>query len=99
MFGFRRMGGIGRKFRRCVPLVVSNRYEYIGNCRCGTGPHAYYLDKESNMIVNPFYDVDIVNLDDSNIGDENIMNKLNYLEKLMKVIEKDIKLLKEKLGE
>lgn len=29
--------------------MTENEYEYVGNCRCGLGPHALYRDKEGKL--------------------------------------------------
>jgi hypothetical protein len=29
--------------------MKDKKYEYVGNCRCGLGPHALYKDNEGNL--------------------------------------------------
>jgi len=47
------MWGYGRRGPGCwwPRIVPPSGYTYIGHCRCGTGPHAFYQD-ESGRIVH-----------------------------------------------
>lgn len=45
MCGYRR-GGFGRTRR---PVNFHN-YTYVGPCRCGNGPHAFYQDEQGRII-------------------------------------------------
>lgn len=58
MFGWRR-GGWGRggfgwvgSGRQVHPPKYSEEFEYIGPCRCGFGPNAFYRDKKSGRIIH-----------------------------------------------
>ena len=37
-----------RKGWRCQGELKG--YSYVGSCRCGWGPHAYYRDEEGNIV-------------------------------------------------
>ncbi len=46
MFGYRR----GYRFWWRKPPAVPAGYTYIGPCRCGFGPHAYYQEPSGRII-------------------------------------------------
>jgi hypothetical protein len=48
MFGY----GRGRYRGRFWPAAagIPRGYTYIGHCRCGTGPHAYYQTPEGRIV-------------------------------------------------
>lgn len=33
-----------------LPVGAPSGYTYIGPCRCGTGPHAFYQDRSGRII-------------------------------------------------
>ncbi|NPA62233.1 MAG: hypothetical protein GXN95_01615 [Methanococci archaeon] len=85
MFGW----GRGRGFWRYYMLGrVGDRYRYVGPCRCGLGPHAFYVDEKTGSLVHawdlyrtPYTDVD----------------ERRYLEETVKSLEEEKKLLEEEL--
>jgi len=46
------MCGYGRGWKRCwwPETVTPSGYTYIGPCRCGTGPHAFYQDRSGRVV-------------------------------------------------
>lgn len=45
------MCGCGRGWYRWQPKVTApSGYGYIGPCRCGTGPHAFYQDPSGRIV-------------------------------------------------
>ncbi len=46
MFGH---GGFGNRYRRRMDLYPAG-YAYIGPCRCGFGPDAYYMAQDGRII-------------------------------------------------
>lgn len=49
MYG-RRHRGVGRGGHWLRPVGTVPGYTYIGPCRCGTGPHAYYQAPDGRII-------------------------------------------------
>ncbi|WP_456418853.1 hypothetical protein [Methanocaldococcus infernus] len=50
----------GRRWRRYFPILRG--FRYIGPCRCGFGPHAYYVDDRGRIIHAwdlYYYDYDV----------------------------------------
>ncbi|CAB3288172.1 Exonuclease SbcC [Methanocaldococcus lauensis] len=97
MFGFGR--GFGRRFFwRYFPATVG-RYRYIGPCRCGFGPHAFYVD-DSGRIVHawdlyrmPYKDTPVTTTTDRNY----LLDRLKELEEEKALIEEEIAELKRRL--
>ena len=49
MFGYGR--GLHRgRFRPYTPVSAPEGYTYIGPCRCGFGPDAYYRDRSGRIV-------------------------------------------------
>jgi hypothetical protein len=95
---FGRGGGFGyRYFARFqnVPVLDNEKYEYVGTCRCGLGPHAYYRDRETGNIV-PAVAV-YGNVPNESEYENEIKDRLKYLEEEKKYLEEEIKKLKESL--
>ena len=46
------MFGYGRGWNRCwwPETVTPSGYTYVGPCRCGTGPHAFYQDQKGRIV-------------------------------------------------
>lgn len=45
------MFGYGRRWHWWMPKITQPKgYRYIGPCRCGTGPHAFYQDESGRVI-------------------------------------------------
>jgi hypothetical protein len=68
------MFGRSRYWRRGLwRTAVSSDYTYIGPCRCGVGPHAFYLDRRGRIcnvwdrISEPLF------------TEENLKGELEYL--------------------
>ena len=104
MFGFR-CGFRGRRFfgrglfrysrAHAVPVLSDEKYEYVGTCRCGLGPHAYYRDKKTGNIMPA---VAVYGYDTSAVSYETeLSDRLKYLEEEKKYLEEEIKKLKESL--
>ncbi len=43
-------GGWGGYGRRWWPPASVEGYTYVGPCRCGWGPHAYYVDSSGRLV-------------------------------------------------
>lgn len=43
------MFGYGRRLRK-FPSATPRGYTYVGSCRCGTGPHAFYQDAQGRVV-------------------------------------------------
>jgi hypothetical protein len=96
--GFRGRCG-GRGFRHqarnnATPIITSantplnnENYEYVGACRCGAGPHAYYEDKNTGNILP----ASVV------YGVNNTASNNTKLSDRLKHLEDEIKKLKEAL--
>jgi hypothetical protein len=97
MFG-RGWFGRGRGFWRYhyTPSTVGGRYRYIGPCRCGTGPHAYYED-ESGRIVHAW---DLYRMPIATTTDKTYLaDRLKELEEEKAIIEDEIAEIKKRLNE
>jgi len=42
--------GYGRRWRWWPKVAAPSGYTYIGPCRCGQGPHAFYQDERGRII-------------------------------------------------
>jgi len=93
MFGFK---GIG--WRRWFGINVSSPsgYTYVGPCRCGFGPHAYYLDS-SGRIVHAWqlYRWPVSQMPTK----EDVVAEIEMLKKEKEELEKRIEELEKKLKE
>ncbi|AEF95726.1 DUF5320 domain-containing protein [Methanotorris igneus] len=97
MFG-RGWFGRGRGFwRHYIPSTVGGRYRYIGPCRCGMGPHAYYED-ESGRIVHA-WDLYRVPIATSTTDRTYLVDRLKELEEEKAIIEDEIAEIKKRLNE
>lgn len=108
MFGFGRRffgrGFFGRRFFGrgfgygarvpYTPELNNEKYEYVGPCRCGLGPHAYYRDRKTGNIVPPTV---VYGYETSENPEIELSNRLKYLEEEKKYLEEEIKKLKESL--
>ncbi|ENN96473.1 hypothetical protein J422_02250 [Methanocaldococcus villosus KIN24-T80] len=92
MFGWgRRFGWWGRGFRR-IPIRVG-RFTYVGPCRCGFGPHAFYVDDYGRLVHAwelPYY---VSTEEDKSLIEERIKD----LEMEKKMLEEEIMRLKKEL--
>ncbi|AEH06984.1 hypothetical protein [Methanothermococcus okinawensis] len=110
MFGFGRgfgcRGFFGRRFfgRGCyaedsyvarAPLS-NDKYEYVGTCRCGLGPHAYYRDRETGRVVPAAAMVYGYN-EPATVPETDLSDRLKYLEEEKKYLEEEIANLKKSL--
>ncbi len=50
MFGYGRYGNRNRRRINLYPKAYTQGYTYIGPCRCGFGPDAYYMDKSGRIL-------------------------------------------------
>ncbi|XRP97607.1 hypothetical protein ACO3UB_03555 [Methanocaldococcus sp. 16A] len=83
MFGWGR--GFGRRFWRYFPVsTVGGRYRYVGPCRCGLGPHAFYVDDKTGALVHAW---DLYRGSDERA----------YLEETIRELEEEKRLLEEEL--
>jgi len=46
------MYGYGRSWNRCrwPETIIPSGYTYVGPCRCSTGPHAFYQDRNGRLV-------------------------------------------------
>ncbi|AIJ06158.1 hypothetical protein JH146_1316 [Methanocaldococcus bathoardescens] len=86
--------GLGRRFWRHFkfPVGVGGRYRYVGPCRCGLGPHAFYVDEKTGALVHAWdiyrgYAPGFVGTDER-----------TYLEETIKELEEEKKMLEEELA-
>ena len=82
----------GRRFFRgiCRHVLTPgafSRFRYVGPCRCGSGPHAFYIDEMGRLI----HAWDLFPRD---ISEEDIEK---YLEERIKYLKEELKILEEKL--
>ena len=91
MFGWGRgWFGIGRRFWKYFPVEkVGGRFRYIGPCRCGLGPHAFYVDEKTGALVHAW------DLYRRNIPE---YDEKRYLEETIRELEEEKKLLEEELA-
>jgi len=90
MYGFR---GIHRWWSN---ISTPSGYTYIGPCRCGYGPHAFYLDPSGRVIHAwqlyrwPFSPISTT---------EDMVAEIEMLKKEKEILEKRIEELEKKLKE
>ncbi|WP_292461106.1 hypothetical protein [Methanothermococcus sp.] len=93
--GFRGRGFFGFRYFARAPLS-NERYEYVGTCRCGLGPHAYYRDRRTGSIIPAAamygYDAPTAVVPETELSD-----RLRYLEEEKRYLEEEIAKLKESL--
>ncbi|XRO75033.1 hypothetical protein ACO3TA_06540 [Methanocaldococcus sp. 28A] len=90
MFGWGR--GFGRRFWRYFPVSsVGGRYRYVGPCRCGLGPHAFYVDEKTGILVHAW------DLYRGYVPEYVGMDERKYLEEIIKELEDEKKILEEEL--
>ncbi|WP_423792585.1 hypothetical protein ACPB8Q_07675 [Methanocaldococcus indicus] len=89
MFGWGR--GFGRRFWRYYPFrAVGGRYRYVGPCRCGLGPHAFYIDEKTGALVHAW---DLYSGYVPRYADEKA-----YLEETIRELEEEKRMLEEELA-
>ncbi len=89
------MNGYGRRWRRWSRLATAPRgYNYVGPCRCGTGPHAFYEDAQGRVVTarQLFRRSDYAGItkDDLKTELEALKQEKAELEKEIQDLEKDI---------
>ena len=84
MFGRRFFRGI---CRHVLTPGAFSRFRYVGPCRCGSGPHAFYIDEMGRLI----HAWDLFSRD---VSEEDIEK---YLEERIKYLKEELKILEEKL--
>ncbi len=91
MFGWGRSFGRGRGFWRYFPVAtVGGRYRYVGPCRCGFGPHAFYVDERTGALVHAW---------DIYRGAPDVyIDEKRYLEETIKELEEEKRMLEEELA-
>ncbi|WP_048056355.1 hypothetical protein [Methanocaldococcus fervens] len=94
MFGWGRgWFGRGRRFWRYYPVErVGGRYRYVGPCRCGLGPHAFYVDEKTGALVHAW------DLYRGYPGYTYDLDEKRYLEEVIKELEEEKKMLEEELA-
>ncbi|EHP89629.1 DUF5320 domain-containing protein [Methanotorris formicicus] len=97
MFG-RGWFGRGRGFwRYYAPSIAGGRYRYIGPCRCGMGPHAFYEDVSSGRILHAW---DLYRMPFATPTDrEYLSDRLRELEEERAILEDEIAEIKKRLSE
>jgi hypothetical protein len=93
MFGWGRgWFGRGRGFWRYFPVsTVGGRYRYVGPCRCGLGPHAFYVDEKTGALVHAW---DLYRGHVPYVGTD----ERRYLEETIRELEEEKKMLEEELA-
>lgn len=71
---------------RINTIYKGGSYKYIGPCRCGLGPHAYYLDENGNLI----HGWEIFDRDFEGDRKKYLMERIKYLEEEKKRLEKEL---------
>ncbi|MGQ9706945.1 MAG: hypothetical protein ACUVWP_08130 [bacterium] len=94
-FGLCHRHGYSYEGRVARPAVPSG-YRYVGSCRCGFGPHAYYETPEGR-VVSPF-EVYSGFYRGGSIK-ENLEAEKKYIEDEVKYLEERLKELEERLKE
>ena len=84
--GFFRGQGRCHFTSRVNTIYRRGSYKYIGPCRCGLGPHAYYLDKNENLI----HGWEIFDRDFEGNRKEYLKERIKYLEEEKKRLEKEL---------
>lgn len=75
-------------------VEVPEDYEYLGPCRCGFGPHAFYRDKKAGRISRGFpYHF----WQKPETSEENLKDELEYLRRKKEELEERISEIEEKL--
>ena len=102
MFGWGRgWFGRGRGFWRYFPVsTVGGRYRYVGPCRCGLGPHAFYVDEKTGALVHAWdlyrgYAPGYVGTDERAYLEETIRE----LEEEKRMLEEELARIKKRLDE
>lgn len=91
------MFGYGRRWFSWHRTPVAPRgYTYIGPCRCGTGPHAFYQDEQGRIIpahqLYWHYPVYRPSKDDLKAELEALKQAKTEIEKQIQELEKEINL-------
>ena len=84
MFG---RGFFRRMCRHFLTPRVFNRFRYVGPCRCGSGPDAFYVD-EAGRLIHAW------DLFTEEMSEE---YREKYLEERIKYLKEELKILEEKL--
>ena len=87
MFGRGFFRGICRHF--LVPKVLSKLY--VGPCRCGAGPHAFYIDERGWLIHA--WDLFLREIPEKE-REKYIRERINYLKEELKMLEEELKRIK-----
>ncbi len=96
MFGYGRGWNRGRGFWR-NNIETPEGYEYIGPCRCGFGPDAYYREKRTGRIAHARQLLSSVF--PYRFEDETIRSELEKLKKEKEILERRIEELEKNLKE
>ena len=86
MFGRGFFRGLCRCRHFLIPKLLT-RFRYVGPCRCGFGPHAFYVD-DRGRLVHPWE----LFLED--IPEE---EKEKYLNEIINYLKEELRILEEKL--
>ena len=82
--------------RRWTRIAAPSGYTYIGPCRCGTGPHAFYHDKSGRIVHASQLYLGEVPLPPEN---DELISELETLKEEKAQLEKRIEELEKKLKE
>ena len=95
MFGFGQSYNRGYGlYRRKVIETSKDGYTYIGHCRCGFGPNAFYQDANGRIVhASRVYCGEIR----EPRVEEDLTKEITYLKKEKEELEKRIKKIEEKL--
>lgn len=99
MFGYGRrwFRGIGRAYNPAVSAPEG--YVYIGPCRCGFGPEAYYQDTKTGRIVHASQLYRRAGMPSETSAKEELKAELSALKEEKELLEKRIKELEELIKE
>ena len=90
MFGRRFFGRMCRHF--LAPRIFG-RFRYVGPCRCGCGPHAFYLDEMGRLIHA--WDLFLEEIPEEE-REKYLEERIRYLKEELKMLEEELKNIRKK---
>ena len=91
MFGRGFFRGMG--WRYFLTPRVFNRFKYVGPCRCGSGPDAFYVDTAGRLIHA--WDLFTEEMSEE-YREKYLEERIKYLKEELKILEEKLKSIKKK---
>ncbi|HIP34525.1 MAG TPA: hypothetical protein EYG87_00565 [Methanothermococcus okinawensis] len=88
MFGWRFFRGMHRHF--LFPRI-SGRFRYVGPCRCGFGPHAFYVDDRGRLVHA--WDLFFEDISEED-RERYLRERIKYLKEELKILEEELRNIK-----